>query len=222
MYDVLIVEDDFYVANLHEKYVEQHENFRVVFSARTKADVLTYLATHQAPQLILLDRYIPDVEGFDLLWQLRTTYPSIDIMMITAAKDSDVIQQALHAGVVDYLIKPVELTRFNASLTRFVARKEMLKQGQLGQQTIDILLGITHDTKTQHYPKGIDASTLHKIEAALRTTEQGLTAVSLATQLGISRSTARRYLEYLVSVNRLVAELQYGDVGRPERHYKKP
>lgn len=221
MYNVVIVEDDFYVASLHKKYVEQHADFTVVYSARTGAEVLAYLAAHPAPHLILLDRYIPDVIELDLLWTLRTMYRSVDIIMITAAKDGEMIRQVLRAGVLDYLIKPVELTRFTASLERFAARTHQLQQGQVGQQMIDALLGITHEAKEQQqYPKGIDASTLHKVEAALQEAKQGLTAVALAATLGMSRSTARRYLEYLVSVNRLVAELQYGDVGRPERHYK--
>lgn len=221
MYDVVIVEDDFYVANLHKKYVEQLPNFHVVFSARTGVEVENYLASHKQPHLILLDMYIPDVEGVTLLWTLRERYKTLNIIMITAAKDTSTIQQALCAGVQDYLIKPVDLARFTASLARFEMRDKHLQQSQMGQHTLDVLFNLKPVAKEQQYPKGIDATTLNKVKYQIEQSARGLTAVSLAKEVGISRSTARRYLEYLVSVHVLQAELLYGDVGRPERYYKK-
>lgn len=120
IYTVLIIEDDFRVADINRQFIEQTDGFSVVGICHNAADSLSFLASQQAlPDLILLDAYIPDVNGLELLWEIRRRFRSIDIVMLTAAKEVETIQEALRGGVFDYLIKPIESTRMAQMLERF-------------------------------------------------------------------------------------------------------
>lgn len=226
---VLIVEDDFRVAKINRQQIEQIAGYEVVSETRTASETLDFLQQVEVlPDLILLDVYIPDSPGLDLFWDLRTEFPTIDIMLLTAAKETKTIEEALHGGVLDYLIKPVEHERFVEAFRRYRSRKILLSsKSELSQENLDRVLFDTVSRPTPSLladglPKGIDRLTLERIEHVIQQSpSEGITAVHASEAAGVSRSTARRYLEYLVLVEVVKAQLHYGDVGRPERTYIK-
>ncbi|WP_342488761.1 response regulator [Cytobacillus sp. FSL W7-1323] len=225
-YHVFIIEDDFRVADINKSYIEQNHQFSVKEVARSAADALFYLEknAHEI-DVIFLDIYIPDVEGMSLLWKIRSLYPSIDIIIISAEKQAHSVRIALRAGVFDYVVKPVSIDRLLQSLNRYERFRQLWTDEQLDQEQVDELTNVfhihpSHVEEEQLLPKGIDAITLEKILHLFEgLVEEGLTAVELSEQTGISRSTSRRYLEYLVSMNRVETRLIYGSVGRPQRKY---
>ncbi|WP_265416810.1 response regulator [Alkalihalobacillus deserti] len=227
LYNVLIIEDDFRVANINKQFVEKVEGFQVVGIAKTGNEARTYLEEAGVlPNLILLDVYIPDVEGLDLMWDIRKRYHSIDIIMITAAKEVETIEQTLRGGILDYIIKPINFNRLKQTLESYIEKQNRFESKQeMTQVELDTLRGITATVvekgqKASVLPKGIDRLTLEKIVSVLRESyKEGFTAVEVGKEIGASRSTARRYLEYLVAIEQVKAELIYGDVGRPERRY---
>ncbi|WP_447927292.1 MULTISPECIES: response regulator [unclassified Vreelandella] len=226
-YGILVVEDDFRIADIHQAFIEQSDGFYVAGSARTAREAKALLdARSDSIHLVLLDAYLPDVEGLELLWTIRRHYTRVDIVMVTAAKEVETISEALRGGVFDYLIKPIEASRMTRMLTRFRREREaMANRGEMNQWELDqVLARLTpesaHKAEPQALPKGIDRLTLDRVVAALAADATALTAVQVAHALGASRSTARRYLEFLVAEQRVVAELGYGDVGRPERRYR--
>ncbi|ARJ39702.1 transcriptional regulator [Sporosarcina ureae] len=224
---VIIVEDDFRVAEINRQLIEQITGYKVVTETRTASETIAFLRQAEAlPNLILLDVYIPDSPGLDLFWHLRREFPTIDIMLLTAAKETKIVEEALHGGVLDYLIKPVEPVRFAETFRRYRSRKVLLSsKNELSQEDLDrVLFGteMRQDPTSNVLPKGIDRLTLERIEnVLLQSPAEGITAVQVGEAAGVSRSTARRYLEYLVSVEIVGAQLHYGDVGRPERTYRK-
>lgn len=226
---VLIVEDDFRVAKVNRQLIEQITGYEVVSEARSAAETITFLQqAEKLPDLILLDVYIPDSPGLDLFWRLRTEYRAIDIILLTAAKETETAEAALHGGVLDYLIKPVEPERFKEAFTRYRSRKILLSsKSELAQEDLDRILFGTETRRASSLladglPKGIDPLTLERIQNILhQSAAEGITAVHAGEAAGVSRSTARRYLEYLVLVEQVKAQLHYGDVGRPERTYIK-
>ena len=224
IYQVLIIEDDFRVADINRQFIEQTDGFSVAAICHNAADSLTFLESQSSlPDLVLLDAYIPDVNGLELLWEIRRRFRGVDIVMVTAAKEVETIQEALRGGVFDYLIKPIESTRMTQMLERFRSEKLFLAQhDELEQRQLDktLIRKQNSDTLSDKLPKGIDALTLNRIRDGLARTERSQTASSLAEFTGVSRSTARRYLEYLVSSEEVLAELDYGEVGRPERRYR--
>lgn len=226
---VIIVEDDFRVAKINRQLIEQIAGYEVVSETRTASETMAFLRqAEELPDLMLLDVYIPDSPGLDLFWQLRKEFPLLDIMLLTAAKEAKTIEEALHGGVLDYLIKPVEPERFAETFKRYRSRKILLSsKNELSQEDLDRVLFGTEMRKSSPLsadglPKGIDRLTLERIENVLmQSPAEGITAVHAGEAAGVSRSTARRYLEYLVLAGIVKAQLHYGDVGRPERTYIK-
>lgn len=218
-YQVLIIEDDFKVAQINQQFVEQVDGFSVMSVVHTGQAALQFLEK-QTPDLILLDVYIPDVEGVELLWKIKEKFKQVDVIMITAAKEVPTIEEALRGGAIDYIVKPVEFSRFEKTLQYFAKKKNMLEnKTQMDQEEIDQLWGLQKEDE-HDLPKGIDTLTLKKVKEVLTTSQNsGITAVELGDEIGTSRTTARRYLEYLISLDMATAELKYGKVGRPERRY---
>ncbi|MFC5601714.1 response regulator [Sporosarcina koreensis] len=224
---VLIVEDDFRIADINRQFVNRIDGYEVSYVAKTGEEALAYLHnTRTLPQLILLDVYIPDVQGLDLFWTLRNEFTEIDIIMMTAAKEVETIAETLRGGIFDYIVKPVDFDRFERTFLNFRKQKHLLlTKTELQQDEIDLLTGqqITSSPIKdidERLPKGIDQLTLEKIKVILQESdESGITALDAGSKVGVSRSTARRYLEYLVSINEADAQLKYGDIGRPERRY---
>ncbi|WP_339883272.1 response regulator [Vreelandella maris] len=230
-YGILVVEDDFRIADIHRAFIEQSDGFYVVGMARNGSEAKALMAEHAASiQLILLDAYLPDVEGLELLWAIRRDHVHVDIVMVTAAREVETISEALRGGVFDYLIKPIEAARMTQMLIRFRREREALaNRVEMNQDELDHVLarlkpGETPRAKTQTLsqalPKGIDRLTLRRVIDSLAGAPDSLTAMQMARIMGASRSTARRYLEFLVAEQAVSAELGYGDVGRPERRYR--
>lgn len=221
---VLIVEDDARIAELHRRFVEKVDGFEVVGMALNIAEARE-MAELLLPDLMLLDLYLPDGNGMDLLRELRGQGQQIDVVLITAAKEVSAVQQALQTGAFDYLVKPVMFPRFAESLHHFQRHRQQLGAvDQLTQTEIDqlrqdhVVMGATDHSAV---PKGIDLLTLGKVQHACHGA-QGVSAEEVAATIGASRSTARRYLEYLITTGQLRADVVYGSVGRPERRYFSP
>jgi CitB family two-component system response regulator CitT len=226
IYQVLVVEDDFRLAGINKEFIEELPSFKVVNVCMTGKETLEFLESNEKPNLIFLDVYIPDVKGLELLWTIRTIYKDIDIIMVTAAKEVGTVQEALRGGVFDYLVKPLDKNRVHHSLQRYQQKQSIFQQKKEFTQTEIDLLQTEMNKETVHQniepglPKGVNPYTLEKVNQLLEQYKQhGLTALEGAEYLGASRSTTRRYFEYLISVGKVKAEMIYGDVGRPERRY---
>ncbi|KJY81546.1 chemotaxis protein CheY [Vibrio galatheae] len=219
---VMIIEDDLGIAQLHQRYLEQMEGYQVIGIATSKLEANLQLELLH-PDLLLLDVYLPDGTGLEILQQLRTKNLSCDVILITAARDVDTLQQAMRGGVVDYLLKPVVFPRLEAALKKYVLQKHQLNHANdLDQSIVDKMLqsSTTNEPHKNRLPKGIDGVTLDKIKSLFEANAH-LTADEAGEQIGASRTTARRYLEYLISTGELEADLNYGSVGRPERTYRR-
>ena len=221
-FSVLIVDDDPKIAEIHRHFTEKVEGFSVCGIADTLEDA-EKMAQLLEPDLVLLDLYFPEGLGTDVLWKIRARRQATDIILITAAKELEPLQEAMRGGVFDYIIKPVMFPRFKEALERFREHRNQLQaETRLSQQDVDRLLHLHKDVSPgePQYPKGIDPLTLKKIRTVFEQPHpDGLSADEVGQQIGVSRTTARRYLEYLTAGGKLTAELIYGAVGRPERKY---
>lgn len=219
---VLIVEDDVAIAQLHNKYLDKIEGFEVVGIATSQSEAEMQLDVLK-PNLVLLDVYLPDGTGLDLIQRMRGKNDSCDVILITAAREVETLQQAMRGGVVDYLLKPVIFPRLEAALNKYRLRQaELGRMADLDQNLVDKMMtaNLGDEPTLYRLPKGIDSVTLDKIRFLFQT-PISLTADEAGEKIGASRTTARRYLEYLISTGELLADLKYGTVGRPERSYKK-
>jgi response regulator of citrate/malate metabolism len=221
MRDVLVVDDDFMVAEIHRRFVEQVDGFRAVGVARTGAEALT-AARELHPQLILLDVYLPDMTGLEVLQRLRSGGDGVGVIMITAARELDTVTGALDGGAADYLIKPFEFDQLKAKLEAFAARADALESADgVDQSLIDSLFGgagTSTPLKNAVLPTGLGAETGRLVLDAVSEVGE-VSAAECADRVGISRVSARRYLEHYLGTGALELRLQYG-VGRPERRYR--
>lgn len=219
MRDVLIVDDDFMVAEIHRRFVERIEGFRPVAVARTGAEALAAAKAHR-PQLILLDVYLPDMTGLEVLHRLRAEGDRVGVIMITAARELDTVRGALDGGAADYLIKPFEFDQLQAKLLAFAARADALASDRGADQSmIDALFGgPTVAAAAEALPKGLGVETARLVLDAVGKADE-VSAAECADLVGISRVSARRYLEHYLAVGALELRLQYG-AGRPERRYR--
>lgn len=223
--DVLIVEDDARIAQMHSQILRQTNRFNPIGIAETLQMARTMVKVHK-PNLIILDNYLPDGTGIDLFREIIAdkTSHKIDVVLITASDEIDTVKAAMKLGCFDYLLKPVSYERLQETLNRYLTLNNAMKAYEnLEQRQIDELFNIQlRDKHQQLLPKGIEGITLEKIK---RVFSQNIgikfTVDRLVQETGISKTTARRYLEYCSANGLLTAENEYGKVGRPERVYVK-
>lgn len=221
---VLIVDDDFSVASLHERFVGAHGGFEVVGVARNGADALELVRTTR-PDLVLLDVYLPDMTGIDVLRQLRAEPESehVDVIAITAARELDTVRSAMAGGVLHYLVKPFSAATLHDRLEDYLRhRSELRRSGEgdeLDQAAVDRLLAQPRSSAAVVLPKGLSTRTLELVARALAARTDA-SATEVAEDVGVSRVSARRYLEHLVERGRADVLPKYGGPGRPENRYR--
>ncbi|HYF92341.1 MAG TPA: response regulator [Symbiobacteriaceae bacterium] len=223
MITVVVVEDDPTVAKIHRRVVERVPGFAVLAVAETGQQALD-LVRAEEPDLVVLDMYLPDISGLEVLRQIRGQGLHTDVIVISAAREADTVREVLRAGAVDYLVKPFRVDRLIESLEEFRQyRKETASVTDLGQDKIDQWLGRTQrpsgPAAAAPQQKGIEPVTLGRILGVLRAEGRALTGDEAAALAGVSRSTSNRYLRHLVSTGQVKAEPVYGSVGRPELLY---
>ena len=220
----IIAEDDERIAEIQRRFLNKVEGFEVVGIAHNMTDCRE-MSVILEPDLILLDIQFPDGNGLDFLKSLRESKKIVDVILVTAAKDVNSLKDAMHGGVFDYIVKPMEFNRLRHSLDRFRHHFNKINTLEtLEQSDIDGLLpgvkGGSVDNKKDSLPKGIDSITLTKVRELFNANPASLSADLVGQDIGVCRTTARRYLEFLVSTRELAVDVSYGGVGRPERHYR--
>lgn len=217
---VLVVDDDFMVARIHRGYVDKLPGFRVLGEAHTAADALRSVQA-QRPDLVLLDIYLPDRSGLDVLRELRAAADvAPDVVVLTAARDVDTVRAALHGGVAGYLVKPFTFATFADRLQRYAeGRRSLQHSGELQQSDVDRAFDLVRRSGPAPLPKGLSATTCALVVAALQEAGTDLSAVETAGRVGIARVSARRYLEHLAATGQVTQRPRYGSAGRPEHRY---
>ncbi|TKH44009.1 two-component system response regulator DcuR [Paenibacillus terrae] len=222
MINVLIVEDDPMVAEFNRKYTEQVEGFRCGGWAASVEDAKKFLE-EQAIDLILLDVYMQESNGLDLLAFIRETGENVDVIVITAASDMNSVKKAMNFGAVDYLIKPFHFNRFLEALTGYREHVSIMRERSLlSQEELDRLLYHKSSTKElARLPKGVTKSTLAMVWNCIRQHEAMLFSTEdIAESAGISRVSMRKYLAFLTEIEVLAMETVYGTIGRPVYQYR--
>jgi response regulator of citrate/malate metabolism len=219
---VLVVDDDFMVAKVHSGYVHRIPGCEVVGVAHLGADAVE-LARRLRPDLVLLDVYLPDMSGLDVLRQLRTGAADDPfVLVITAAEDSETVAAALHGGAMHYLVKPFDSAALRAQVGRVRQVRSQLAGlhrtggGELVQGAIDRIFGAGNSP----LPKGLTRPTAELVARVLRAHDGDLSAAECAERAELSRVSARRYLEHFAANGTVTVRLRYGGTGRPERRYR--
>ena len=208
---VLVVEDDFRVANMHAGIVEAMPGFTV------SATVNTVAAARKASpvDLALVDVYLPDGSGIDLIRELRC-----DSIVLSAATEADTIRAAIAAGALGYLVKPFAPTELAARLSGYARYRRILSGSNLGPADIDAALDALRPRLAPAQSLTVAPSpTKELVLQALAVASTPMSAAQVAAEIGVSRATAQRYLAALATNDEVKVGLRYGTTGRPEQEF---
>jgi len=219
-----IVDDNLQVARVHREYVAAAEGFVVVGEAHTGKVALEEIL-ELSPDVLLLDIYLPDMTGLELLRELRARgSQSLDVIAVTAARDLDSVRAAGSMGVRHYLVKPFPLSALGDRLAEMRRYRQDLANAasgeRLDQRRVDALLGTATAGSATPMPKGLTAMSLSRVLDELHGPDGDSSATEVADRVGMSRVSARRYLEFLVQSGKAEVVPRYGAVGRPENRYR--
>lgn len=219
MYKVLIVEDDPMVSMINEQFVNRHGEFTVIHKCSDGKGALEYMENNSV-DLIILDVFMPYLNGFEMLREIRNRKIETDVIMVTAADEVEDLKEGLHLGVVDYLVKPFTFERFKIALDKFIAQSSAFKEpGKINQKNIDFL--IRRKSSEDIFPKGINEKTLHMIvEYLMQAGEKWMTCDDIAENVGLTSVTIRRYMSHLSNMGTVTADVDYETGGRPCTKYK--
>ena len=223
-YKVIIIEDDPMVASINKQYVNRNNQLELTGIFFNGSDGLRYLEDNKV-DLIILDMYMPVMNGKDFLNRLRAFGNPVDVIMVTAASDIANIRSLLSYGLIDYLVKPFEYSRFATALDKFIQKQELIEHNQgLSQKQLDEFLSgpslSKHSEKEILPSKGLQSKTLEAIRSYLNQhIGEGLTSEQIADEVGLSRVTIRRYMNYLIELKEVSSDVDYNTGGRPSITY---
>ena len=218
---VLVVDDDYHVAGIHAAYVERTQGFSVVGQAYTAAQARE-MAARLRPELVLMDIYLPDGSGLDVIRDLLDEPSPPDVIIISAAREIGSIRTAMKLGALHHLVKPFRFRALQDRLTAYLQLRHHLDNldDLTGQADIDELYQLFRpDAGAAALPKGHSAPTLELVRTAVGRSARDISAAEIAADAGISRATAQRYLSYLERQGVVSLQLRYGTTGRPEHRY---
>jgi response regulator of citrate/malate metabolism len=169
--------------------------------------------------------HLPDISGLEVLERLRAQGHGVAVVMVTAERGAPAVRAALHGGAMQYLVKPFEYDDLADRLRRVAAALASLPaddgEHHVDQAAIDQAFGVGRAAGDvlPVLPKGLSPETADLVLAAAKAVEE-ISASEAAEAVGLSRVTARRYLEHFVDTGAAEVRLQYGGTGRPERRYR--
>ncbi|MDR8019873.1 response regulator [Nesterenkonia aerolata] len=225
MFSVVIVDDDVRVARNHRELVESVPGFEVSAVVHTMAEALAVIPAKR-PDLVLMDLYLPDGRGMDLMNRLRDprmrqSSGRVDVIVVSALRDMEHVREASWLGALYYLIKPFPLAALRDQLERYVGMRRRAEAGGLASQAdVDGIFAAMKPQQKAQLPKGMAAPTIDLVVDTLREAGEDLSASEVSERTGLARVTARRYLEHLCAEGRAELGLRYGSAGRPEHRYR--
>ncbi len=220
MIKVLVVEDDPMVAELNRRYIERIAGFVFCGIASNSDEALEMLKKTQI-DLVLLDIFMPGMNGIELLSTIRGQNYNVDVIVVSAARDNQSIQNVLRSGAVDYLIKPFEFERLQSALLAFQKRLQLIKKHTvLSQIDLDKQVFARIAYNDAELPKGLDRNTIKRVWDKILETKGDFSAEEMASDVGLSPVSIRKYLKHFQNNDLLSTEIVYGAVGRPVYKYR--
>ncbi|MPY51101.1 response regulator [Streptomyces acidicola] len=220
MIEVLVVDDDIRVAKVNAAYVEKVPGFQVAGVVHSAVEALRQLETLPRVDLVLMDHYLPDRTGLEVVQEMRRRGLQADVIMVTAARDVTTVQAAMRHGALQYLVKPFAFGGLRTKLEAYAELRRTLDGGGEAEQAeVDRIFGALSASGEPDLPKGHSATTTELVRRALMSADGPLSAQEIAERTGLSRQTAQRYLKLLERTGRATLTLKYGEAGRPEHRY---
>lgn len=224
----MLVEDDPMVREVNRQFIERVDGFKVVAMGNNGIEGYKKIEELR-PDLVIMDIFMPEQDGLITLRKIRSANIPVDVITVTAANDMQTIQQILHLGVYDYIMKPFTFERMQQTLLNYFKFKVKAEEvHDLTQKELDEMIHPYREIEESveneisiltELPKGFNRSTLDKVLKYVKDSKEGVSADEVASGIGVARVTARRYLDFLEKQNFIKVDVHYGGVGRPINHY---
>ena len=184
-----------------------------LFQAHSMAQLWPLLREHPDTQLILLDLKLPDAEGFAGLTALRTEYPDISILMVSAIEDPAVIKQAMQLGAAAYLPKSAPLEVLSAAVASVLAGDTWLPAELITavSQAFDL---IDHD-----FASRLEQLTPQQFRV-LKMIADGLLNKQIAYEMNVQETTVKQHVSAILRKlnvnNRTLAGIMFEKLKLPD------
>lgn len=217
-FGVIAAEDDPSMVRLYRAFMEGVEDVKLMGVTPSGEELLSFFRRGGNADLILLDIYLEGGNGLSVLKEIRSLGAEVDAIVVSSEGSPRVVREAMRAGIFDYLIKPFGASRFCRALEGFVAFRRRLEliDRRLSQDELDQVL--PRPDLGEGLPKGLHRNTMNGILSYLASMGE-MSGDDLADQLGLSKSTVRRYLDYLVRQGQVELKLMHTGRGRPVNVY---
>jgi two-component system, NarL family, response regulator LiaR len=185
---VMIVDDHALVRSGLEAFLLIQKDLKLVAQARNGQQALALCAETQ-PDVVLMDLLMPGMSGVEAIRQIKGQNPHIQCIALTSYKDQDLVQGALQAGAIGYLLKDLSAEELASAI-----RSAHAGRPSLAPEAAQALIQIS----TQGTP-AVGGDLTERELQVLNLMVEGLNNPDIAARLVISRGTVKFHVSSILS-----------------------
>ncbi len=184
---VMIVDDHAVVRTGLTAFIRSYKDLELAGGARSGEEAVKLCAAVR-PDVVLMDLVMPGMDGAAATQAIRQSYPHIQVVVLTTFKEEELVQKALGAGAIGYLLKDVQADEL----------AEAIRLAHAGQSTLcrEATQALIHAASQSPQPD-YDLSERERDVLALMV--KGLNNTEIAEQLVISLSTVKHHVSHIFS-----------------------
>ena len=186
---VVIADDHDIVRRGLSVFLSGFDDLLLVGEAGTGRDAIRVCAEVQ-PDVILMDMMLPDMDGVAVTRAIRSQQPQVQVVMLTSSKDEALVQAALQAGAIGYMLKNISVLEMATTIRAAAAGKPMLSS-----EATQVLINMA--TQPRNPSRAYNLTSREQVILALLV--QGLNNQAIADQLYVSRSTVKAYVSTILA-----------------------
>ncbi len=184
---VMIVDDHAVVRSGLTAFIKSYEDLELAGCARNGEEAVR-LCSELRPDVILMDLLMPEMDGAAATRIIRKNCPQTQVIVLTSFKEVTMIQKAIQAGAIGYLLKDVQSDEIAEAIRLAHAGHSILSP-----EATQALMNIASQTG----PLGFDLSDREREVLALMV--KGLNNTEIAAHLVISLSTIKHHVSHILS-----------------------
>jgi two-component system, NarL family, response regulator LiaR len=184
---VMLVDDHTMVRRGLATFLKVYDDLELVGEA-ADGETAVQLCGRILPDVVLMDMVMPDMDGVTATEKIRQQFPTVQVIALTSFKEEKLVQDALQAGAIGYLLKDVSAAKLAQAI-----RDAHTGRSTLSPAAAQALIQAT----TQQPPLGHDLT--EREQSVLVWMVTGLNNSEIAEKLGVSPSTIKSHVSHILS-----------------------